>query len=115
MADSLLHKITGFIEIEKPDLPVNAGGQLPGTISRPNPVPAPRPPAAPSGGPNAPPWGLSGYPWQPGSVTAPVPHYGSGGGGSGNGGYIDVGFILGNNPNPTLPQTDKPPPAPIIG
>lgn len=105
--DSLLYKVTGFIEIEKPDLTGPPGGQLPGVGSRPNFIPSPRPPLNLGGLPNLPAWvSNGGISWQLGSVTAKPPSYGGGN----SGGYLNVNIILGNNPNPTLPQTDQPPP-----
>ena len=109
--DSILHKVTGFIEIEKPDLPVS-----PDTSSRPNPVPAPRPPLNSGGQPNLPPWVASGgIPWQPGSATARPPGYRGSSGDSGGYLLIDVDSINAFIQSGGIPQNAGPPPAPMIG
>lgn len=114
--DSILYKITGFVEIEKPDPPTLPGGQLPGISSRPNAVPSPRPPINTGGWPNLPPWAPSGgYPWQPGSATARPPSYGgTSSGGSGDYLLIEIDSINAFIQSGGIPRV-SPPPAPMIG
>ncbi len=103
--DSRLEKTGGYVEIDAPDHPKTPIG-----ISMPSPIPTPRPPAW------KPPRFSSDFgsniDYHTSTVAAVLPPSNNGGG-SGEGGYITI-ITGGKNPNPSLPGSDKPPPAPML-